>query len=509
MPSNLPKHFIYLLLIGFVTITSLLFLPTLVPLDGETGSDWLVFFGRFHIVVLHLPIGWLTLVPLLEFFSKRYQLPEFTKAIHITLCVAAVSAITAVIFGITLASSEGYSGQTVTNHMWLGITTSIAIILACLLNQARHIFKQKILTVSYVFCLLVSLSAVTVGGHLGGALVQGEGYLTEKLPADLKITLGFEEPEVLVTLGSPIYEGFIEPVLAQRCMNCHSEQKVKGKFRMDSIESLFKGGKSKKAAIVPSDVSASELIHRITLPVDDDHAMPPDGRTPLNEEQVSLIRWWVEIGAPIDDGINTLPADKLTPEIEYIMEAVVAASRERLFPTKAYSSIDIDVLIEHIAILKSEYGIDITPLSQDPKDGLHISSFNRLRTLDSQAWQALQPLASFIYSADLGQMELSQESIDGIATFSQLEELMLDGTSLSGVSLSGLSTLSNLKVLNLFDTAVDDTSVKTLVNIRSLKKLYIAKTNIRQPGLDELKASLRRTTIFHDIEVVEDQSTSG
>ncbi len=53
-------------------IVSLLFslslaaLPWLVKLDGKPHADWQQFLGRFHPLVVHLPIGFLLLVPLLE-----------------------------------------------------------------------------------------------------------------------------------------------------------------------------------------------------------------------------------------------------------------------------------------------------------------------------------------------------------------------------------------------------------------------------------------------------------
>ena len=49
-------------------------------------------------------------------------------------------------------------------------------------------------------------------------------------------------------------------------------------------------------------VSGSKLAHAelnalISLPEDDDAFMPAEGRTPLTQRQVEIIRWWVRTGA--------------------------------------------------------------------------------------------------------------------------------------------------------------------------------------------------------------------
>ena len=44
----------------------LLTLPEMIRLDGKSHSDWLQFLGRFHPLAIHLPIGLIVLVPVLE-----------------------------------------------------------------------------------------------------------------------------------------------------------------------------------------------------------------------------------------------------------------------------------------------------------------------------------------------------------------------------------------------------------------------------------------------------------
>ncbi|MCF2949506.1 hypothetical protein L0668_15405 [Paraglaciecola aquimarina] len=499
LQKKMSKQLKYAWMIGLGLFSFLLLLPSFVSLDGEAGNDWAIFFGRFHIVVLHLPIGWLMIIPFIEFIARQCALPELKKAIRFILFFASFSAILAVIIGLTLASSDGYSGDIVTTHMWLGITTAIFTILACLFNESFHVLAKNLFQKAYFISLFTALLAVTWGGHLGGSLVQGEGYLTEKLPADLKVTLGLEEAPELLSYDTPIYQGFIEPMLAAQCMSCHNSGKVKGQFKLDTLEDLFKGGKSKKAGIVAGDLKASEVFHRVTLPRNNDKAMPPEGRTPLTEEQTALMRWWIEAGAPTTTSINQLEPDSLPPEVIAALDNKINESAERLYPTKVFTSIEPTLLKQYIQQLQTEFGIDIVPVSQDPKDGLQITAFNFHTSMDENAWQALSPLAEFISYADFGGMTINQQSWQQIAKLPQLRSLLLDNANLESTDLAPLNQLKKLQVLNLFNTGINDKNSPDLAKIISLKKLYVGQTEITLDGLQIIQSSLKQAKIYHSL----------
>lgn len=76
---------------------------------------------------------------------------------------------------------------------------------------------------------------------------------------------------------------------------------------------MMKGGEN-YPAVVPMDPQASELYVRVTLPKDSEEYMPRDGKTPLTAEQIQIIAWWIEIGAPESGLVSSLKpsADVLT-----------------------------------------------------------------------------------------------------------------------------------------------------------------------------------------------------
>ena len=86
----------------------------------------------------------------------------------------------------------------------------------------------------------------------------------------------------------------IEPILNASCVSCHQETMAAGGLRLDAPEHVLQGGASGKA-VIPKDAGRSLLYTRLT----DTTAkrMPPVGM--VTEEQLAVIRAWINLGAKI------------------------------------------------------------------------------------------------------------------------------------------------------------------------------------------------------------------
>ena len=91
------------------------------------------------------------------------------------------------------------------------------------------------------------------------------------------------------------FENRIRPVLVTRCYECHSadSKKLGGKLRLDTRDSILKGGES-GPAIRPGDPNASLLMD--SLHWRDDLEMPPD--EPLSPVVINAFAEWIRMGAP-------------------------------------------------------------------------------------------------------------------------------------------------------------------------------------------------------------------
>ncbi|HKS36055.1 MAG TPA: DUF1549 domain-containing protein, partial [Verrucomicrobiae bacterium] len=91
------------------------------------------------------------------------------------------------------------------------------------------------------------------------------------------------------------FEKRIRPILADHCLECHSEEKkVKGGLRLDSRDGWQKGGDS-GPALVPGEPDKSLLIETVRFG-NEDLQMPPKRR--LSDAQIADLVEWVRMGAP-------------------------------------------------------------------------------------------------------------------------------------------------------------------------------------------------------------------
>jgi hypothetical protein len=92
----------------------------------------------------------------------------------------------------------------------------------------------------------------------------------------------------------------IRPILSDRCFSCHGPDKANRttNLRFDIEEGARTEISGGRFAIVPGDVSKSEIIRRITS-MDDSVRMPPAyaGQARLSDREIDLIRRWIEQGA--------------------------------------------------------------------------------------------------------------------------------------------------------------------------------------------------------------------
>ena len=89
------------------------------------------------------------------------------------------------------------------------------------------------------------------------------------------------------------FERQIQPIITDRCLECHSQDKRKGGLSLASYADALDGGRN-GPAIRPGNAARSILIHRLTGAVEPQ--MPKD-KDPLTPGEIALIRQWIDQGA--------------------------------------------------------------------------------------------------------------------------------------------------------------------------------------------------------------------
>ena len=131
--------------------------------------DLIQFFGRFHVLVLHLPIGILMLSALLELHTIYKRIPR-NVLINWVWFWGGISAIGACVLGWMLSQGDGYTPEAIFIHRSFGISVVvIAFICWLYFKQAKKInrFLGSALAITQLFLLFST-------GHYGANMTHGE-----------------------------------------------------------------------------------------------------------------------------------------------------------------------------------------------------------------------------------------------------------------------------------------------------------------------------------------------
>jgi len=104
----------------------------------------------------------------------------------------------------------------------------------------------------------------------------------------------------LAVAAQPVtFNEHVRPILANHCLACHGTDAAhrKGDRRIDTADGAT-AMRDGVRAIVPGDLSQSELWQRIISPHEDEVMPPPDSpQHSLKPEQREIIKRWIEQGA--------------------------------------------------------------------------------------------------------------------------------------------------------------------------------------------------------------------
>ena len=100
--------------------------------------------------------------------------------------------------------------------------------------------------------------------------------------------LAFPTASIAAEPDSSVFDRHIQPILASRCMPCHSDKVKTSGLALTSRAAVLTGG-SRGPAIVPGKPDESLIVQALRR--SHDLQMPPDG--PLDPEQVELFTEWV------------------------------------------------------------------------------------------------------------------------------------------------------------------------------------------------------------------------
>lgn len=453
-----------------------------------TQADFGLFIGRFHPLVVHLPIGFLLLGSIFYFLSKRTQWGFLQKALPLTFLLATIGSFTAVGLGWFLAKEGGYNEPTLSWHRYLGIATTLLSGVMYLHFSGR--FGHKPLIANWGLAIGVLLLSIT--GHLGGQLTHGNGYLLEYAPTMVKKVLETKtaKDEQLAFPINPdsifLYRHFIQPIFNKKCIGCHNTKQARGGLNLADRRGLLAGG-DHGDVLEAKPQQGSLLLHRITLESNNPKYMPPKG-IPLNYTEIRLLDYWIKTGHSFEQTIT----DKTIPtEIQQLFQDKYGLSKTR----KSYVEIKQVPAADPRHIQKLvEAGFTLKKLAQS-------SNFWEVTyrdTLDCTKLQALQTIKVQLAWLNLSKTGLTNDCLEYLQGFPNLTRLRLSQNPIDNQGLSFLKDLSHLESLNLYQTSVDEQGLSYLKPLEQLQKLYLGQTQVDSSARAQVKTQFPLVEVLFD-----------
>lgn len=442
--------------------------------------DWLQFWGRFHVLALHLPIGILVLAALTELTYAWRPGANRPSVVNAMWWGGALSAIIASGLGYLLSLSGGYNEDAVELHLIWGIATSLIAVVGWWIIGLKARRGKTVVTGLAVGQIV----ALSIAGHLGGNLTHGPEYLFEHAPNLVRTIAGFAprqapRPPVEDLAQADIFLDVVQPLMELRCTSCHDPSKTKGELLLDTYANIIAGGESGRS-VIPGDVAGSELSVRINHDPEHDDFMPSGGRTPLTMEQTLVIDWWIEVGAPEAGPLDTF---ELTPDLRTLIAAAIGAAdkgdSDATIETK--NALGLPRLPEINPNLITELeglGFDATPIAEDI-NYLDID-FYRLgeEHISDPHLAALLKAKDHIAWLNLGSSGLQDAQLATLAHLPNLLKLDISKNALTDDGVIALAPLNQLQSLNLHDTDITDGVLPALDELPALQQAFLWRTAV-------------------------------
>lgn len=420
---------------------------------------WLQVVGRLHPVLLHFPIVfWLLLIAFI-LWGKRFKIlnpAAYEMESFLLVVVANVSAITAVL-GLLLSSEEAYNQNALAWHKWSGILLSLIGFFAMAFQDKwrnNHRFAIAI--------MVVGTTLVMLAGHQGAEITHGDNFVFAPFNKN-KVAPKVDLQEAIV------FNHMVQPVIENKCISCHNQQKAKGQLVLATQAEWLKGGKNGVLWTV-GDSSDGLLLERIHLPMTDEKHMPPLGKPQLTAEEIMIVEEWMVAGANFTQKLIDLPQGNA---LRALGEKKFSKNQLETYAYKATNPDQIRKL--------SNANRLVQPLAEQ-ESALSVTFFNK-QNFNKNSLNELSVISEQIASLHLANMPVTDDEISIVRSFAGLQSINLNNTKITAKGLQNLLGLKYLQQISLNGLQLFTKDIEPLITLPALQKVFIWNTMVQSKDL--------------------------
>ena len=456
-------------------------------------DNFVGFLGRFHPLIVHLPIGFLIMSGLLQLYAAKVKnnALNLNPAIAFTLLWGTIASIFAVAIGWLLSQQGGYDSNILFWHKWLGILVTLLSFFGWLIKTERIRLQKS----SFSIVLFLIIILISVSGHLGGSLTHGEAYLMHYAPKFIKNMVGEDTKENLLDLKTlekdsiKFFPHIIQPIFNNKCISCHNPTKKEGGLLLTTYSEVIAGGDHGSIINLKTPLE-SALLNRVTLPKSHRKFMPPRGAA-LTFGEIQIIEWWMQNGA---DSLSSFSTEKALDK--KMIYTLLRDYQLDYNPKMYYESVKVAPLSSNASTVLRQNNFAIDFMGEDNN---FISVTFKGKSITDDQISKLELAKTQITWLKMSNCNLTDAQLKSISSLNNLTRLNIHSNPISDENIKSLSALKHLISLNLYNTKITDLSLEHLVNIQSLTTLYVWRTGITAKAITDRSSTHSQVAIISEL----------
>ena len=545
----------------FVGIIGLFVLIWQQPLAAAMSDQaWFKFAGRFHIVLLHLPIGILGLA-ILSSILRLLRIRLFDDSAQLSiLFIGSLSALAAVVCGLMLAQEDGDLSEDLLWHMYTGIAVFVTSVLSVWTFTAAINKKSAGIKALYAASLLACGVSLVWSGHIGGGVTHGNSFLTKHAPwnqtAPDEQSVSHEQTAVAsqsdasqkteASAPTPPKKQSIARMMQREDLQNKNDQTKTDADQEAQQEAMGDEGMDDDAMDpmnAQSDMNpengnaqANALLFKQQVePIlaarcyECHGAAKKKGSLRLDSPQ--FIRAGGKGGAVIVPGqperssLYTLTVlDEDDPDImppkgaplskaeaailhKWILDGALFGDEQSgaVEPAKKAADNRVSRMEQAAQGVEKADAAAVKALEQAGARVRKLSSNGALLDIDmrymdkkvDEVLPLLQGLESNVRWLDLARTAANDATLKNVASLLHLQRLMLHETKITDAGMKQIAKLKELEVLNLYACAITDKGLEQLKTLKSLQKIYLWRSKVTAKGVKSLQQALPDLEISH------------
>ncbi len=447
--------------------------------------DWEIFIGRFHPLMVHLPIGIFVLGYIFEILLQTgfRNLVESRKIVIITYSIGIVAGVVAALTGWLLSFSDDYGFEALNDHKQLGILTLVAMALVIIYQIKAPSTKGKLkLSGSTIAIVLISLT-----GHLGGNLTHGSTYLVEYGPEIFKDDS--QESYVRLSEMNPdslkIFADIVQPLIRRQCLECHNSKENYGGLILEKYSDLFEEA-AHEIPVIAGSPDRSEFLKRVSLPLEHEKIMPPK-KGGFGYTDVQILRYWIENGA---DSLASFNSETMSSELIGLLDRDYGLDYS---PKPYYEKIKVDSLDKEILTQLRNTGFRVNYLGEN---NFLLDLEYKDDSISGAQIDMLNQVAEHITFLKIAGCNLSDDLVEQMDHIEHLSRIDLSNNQLTAGVIDFLIKHPHLEAANLNNTEITREPLQQLLSRSGLKRVYILNTKVPAEEIE----GLRKT--YPEVEII-------